>query len=157
MSRPYHEGEITALSEAIRKSPRPMVLSLSPGATPIEKAEHVKTHANLWRISPDFWDLWRLLDRQFELCRSSRNREVLAEGKAIAWAAEAADGGTYLALFNRGEAMAPLEVPLAKLGLTGTVRVRDLWKRAPRGAATGAVRADVEPHGAVLLKLTPER
>ena len=46
-----------------------MVLSLSPGATPIEKAEHVKAHANLWRISPDFWDLWRLLDRQFELCR----------------------------------------------------------------------------------------
>jgi hypothetical protein len=62
-----------------------------------------------------------------------------------------------VALFNRGEAVAPVEVPLARLGLSGTARVRDLWKRAPRGEATRAVRADVEPHGAVLLKLTPKR
>jgi hypothetical protein len=31
--------------------------------------------------------------------------------------------------------------------------VRDLWKRTSLGAATGAVRATVDPHGAVLLKL----
>jgi alpha-galactosidase len=69
MSRPYHEGEIAALSKAIARSPRPIALSLSPGATSIERAEHVKAYANMWRISPDFWDLWRLLDRQFTLCR----------------------------------------------------------------------------------------
>lgn len=69
MSRPYDTGEIEALAEAIRRSPRPIVLSLSPGATPLAQAEHVKVHANTWRISPDFWDVWRLLDRQFELCR----------------------------------------------------------------------------------------
>jgi hypothetical protein len=252
MSRPYHEGEIEALAKAIRKSPRPMVLSLSPGATPIEKAGHVKAHAHLWRISPDFWDLWRLLDRQFELCRqwsphvgpghwpdadmlplgklrispddyvaeqmgltmkqitnehsrftdpekhtlltlwsifrsplmmgghlpendeltlrlltseevlavnqaSTRNREVLAEGTAVAWAADAPDGGTYVALFNRGETPTRVEVPLATLGLSGTVAVRDLWKRVPLGEASGRVGANLDPHGAALLKLDAER
>lgn len=252
MSRPYDAAEIEALARAIRKSGRPIVLSLSPGATPIEKAEHVKAHAQLWRISPDFWDLWRLLDRQFELCRqwqahagpghwpdadmlplgklrispddyvaeqmgltmkeitneysrftapekltlmtlwsifrsplmmgghlpendpltlelltndeviavnqtSTRNREVLAEGTAVAWAADAPDGGTYVALFNRGEARARVEVPLARLGLAGPLAVRDLWKRAPRGEARSAVSAEIEPHGATLLKLTGAR
>jgi hypothetical protein len=69
MSNPYHEGEIGALADAIRRSPRPIVLSLSPGATPLANAEHVKANANMWRISPDFWDVWKLLDRQFGLCR----------------------------------------------------------------------------------------
>jgi hypothetical protein len=230
-----------------------MVLSLSPGATPIEKAAHVKASANLWRISPDFWDLWRLLDRQFTLCRqwqphvgpghwpdadmlplgrlrkdggddyvaeqmgvaresiadeysrftdpekrtlmtlwsifrsplmmgghlpendritlelltneeviavdqSSRgNREVLFDGSRVAWAAEAEDGsGTYVALFNRGpEKAVEVELPLATLGLSGPVAVRDLWRRAPAGVARVAVRARVESHGAALLKLTP--
>ncbi|NJK85585.1 MAG: glycoside hydrolase family 27 protein [Bacteroidales bacterium] len=69
MSFPYHESEIAALSNAIKKSGRPIVLSLSPGATPVEKINHLRQHANLWRISPDFWDDWHFLHRQFELCR----------------------------------------------------------------------------------------
>ncbi len=36
-----------------------MVLSLSPGATDIAKAEHVQEHANMWRMVDDVWDLWR--------------------------------------------------------------------------------------------------
>jgi len=35
--------------------------------------------------------------------------------------------------------------------------VRDLWARSERGEASGNVRAEVEPHGAALLKLTPTR
>jgi hypothetical protein len=87
--------------------------------------------------------------------RSRGNREVLAEGDRVAWAAEAEDGsGTYLALFNRGETKdLAVEVPLSRLGLAGEVRVRDLWKRTSLGPATGTVRATVDPHGAVLLKL----
>jgi hypothetical protein len=252
MSRPYDAAEIEALARAIRRSGRPIVLSLSPGATPIERAGHVKANAQLWRISPDFWDLWPLLDRQFDLLRlwqphigpghwpdadmlplgklrispddyvaeqmgltikeitnehsrfttpekhtlmtlwciarsplmmgghlpesdpltlelltneevlavdqaSSRNREVLADGPAAAWAADAPDGGTYVALFNRGEAPLRVEVPLARLGLSGRLSARDLWKRAPRGEPSGSVGADVEPHGAALLKLTRGR
>jgi len=67
MSRPYHDHalEIEAVRKAIDTSGRPMVLSLSPGETPLDAASHVKRHANLWRISDDFWDQWPLLLEQF--------------------------------------------------------------------------------------------
>ena len=70
MSSPYHGDEIAALSLAIRKSGRPMVLSLSPGPAPLEQAEDLKKHAQLWRISDDFWDNWESLKAQFPLCRA---------------------------------------------------------------------------------------
>lgn len=67
MSRPYHDHapEIEAVRKAIDASGRPMVLSLSPGETPLDAAAHVQRHANLWRISDDFWDQWPLLLEQF--------------------------------------------------------------------------------------------
>jgi alpha-galactosidase len=65
ISRPYHVGEIEGVRNAIDHSGRPMVLSLSPGDTPLVSAEHVRLHANLWRISDDFWDNWTSLDQQF--------------------------------------------------------------------------------------------
>lgn len=61
ISHPYDEirkMEIEALRHAIDKCGRPMVLSLSPGATPLERGSHVQRFANLWRISEDFWDNW---------------------------------------------------------------------------------------------------
>jgi hypothetical protein len=69
IARPYHQPEIEALRRAIDQTGRPMVLSLSPGETPLPKAEHVSAHANLWRVSDDFWDKWSLLLAQFERLR----------------------------------------------------------------------------------------
>jgi alpha-galactosidase len=65
LSRPYHKDEIEAIRKAIDRSGRNIVLSTSPGATPVSEGEHVQTHANLWRISDDFWDDWRTLNEQF--------------------------------------------------------------------------------------------
>jgi alpha-galactosidase len=67
MSRPYHdhEPEIAAVRRAIDRTGRAMVLSLSPGETALTAAEHVRRHANLWRISDDFWDNWDALREQF--------------------------------------------------------------------------------------------
>lgn len=59
MSRPYHQAEIELVRNAIDQSGRPMILSLSPGKTPIEAAQHVSEHANMWRMVDDVWDLWR--------------------------------------------------------------------------------------------------
>ncbi len=59
ISRPYHQAEIELIRKAIDQSGRPMVLSLSPGKTPIEDAAHVAEHANMWRMVDDVWDLWR--------------------------------------------------------------------------------------------------
>ncbi|WP_425397974.1 NPCBM/NEW2 domain-containing protein [Aeoliella sp.] len=69
ISRPYDDvqkAEIEALRRAIDKSGQPIVLSLSPGATPLSAGPHVAQHANLWRITDDFWDRWGLLHAMFE-------------------------------------------------------------------------------------------
>jgi hypothetical protein len=67
ISRPYHEHEreIEAVRSAIDRSGRLIVLSLSPGETALDAADHVAMHANLWRISDDFWDNWKSLEEQF--------------------------------------------------------------------------------------------
>jgi alpha-galactosidase len=67
ISRPYHDHqkEIEAIRKAIDRTGRPIVLSLSPGETAITAADHVTQHANLWRISDDFWDNWPALHEQF--------------------------------------------------------------------------------------------
>jgi len=59
LSRPYHQGEIELIRKAIDKTGRPIVLSTSPGETPIKNAEHVKEHANMWRMVDDVWDIWK--------------------------------------------------------------------------------------------------
>ena len=67
LSRPYHKDEIELIRKAIDSCGRPIVLSTSPGETPIEDAEHVSTHANMWRIIDDFWDNWAQLSVHFAL------------------------------------------------------------------------------------------
>jgi alpha-galactosidase len=57
-SHPYRGDEIRLLSTALRKTGRPIVLSLSPGAAPLEKIEEMRQYAQMWRISDDIWDLW---------------------------------------------------------------------------------------------------
>lgn len=59
ISRPYHQEEIELIRKAIDQCGRAIVLSLSPGKTPVEDAEHVSEHANMWRMVDDVWDLWR--------------------------------------------------------------------------------------------------
>ena len=66
MSRPFRGAEIHALSVALRKTGRPIVLSLSPGPAPVEKYEELKANAQLWRISDDFWDRWIDVKNQFD-------------------------------------------------------------------------------------------
>jgi len=63
----YDEAEIEALSNGLKNSGRSIILSLSPGATPVNAGPHVKQFANLWRVSGDFWDNWPSLDRNFSL------------------------------------------------------------------------------------------
>jgi len=69
ISRPYDEvrqAEIEAIRKAIDKTGRKIVLSLSPGSTPLSKGPHVTEHANMWRISDDFWDRWGALREMFD-------------------------------------------------------------------------------------------
>lgn len=68
LARPYHTGEIEMIREAINQCGRPIVLSISPGETPLSEVEHVKEHANMWRTVDDFWDNWSQLNYQFQVC-----------------------------------------------------------------------------------------
>jgi hypothetical protein len=81
IARPYdavQKAEIEAIRQAIDTCGRPIVLSLSPGDTPIERGEHVMNHANMWRISDDFWDRWLPLYGMFG--RLNRWTKYQAEG-----------------------------------------------------------------------------
>lgn len=68
VKEPIYEHEVEMLANAIERSGRPMVLSLSPGPAVIEKAHHYEQFANMWRITDDFWDDWKLLKAMFERC-----------------------------------------------------------------------------------------
>jgi hypothetical protein len=61
LSRPYHKAEIELIRKAIDQCGRPIVLSTSPGETPVNEAAHIKRHANMWRMVDDVWDTWEHL------------------------------------------------------------------------------------------------
>src|SRR5499427_4033145 len=58
---PYKGDEIRLISKALQssttlsKNGRPIVLSLSPGPTSLDKADEVLQYAQMWRISDDIW------------------------------------------------------------------------------------------------------
>jgi hypothetical protein len=58
ISQPYKIASIHMVSRALKKTGRPIVLSLSPGPTPLANPSDVIQHAQMWRISDDFWDIW---------------------------------------------------------------------------------------------------
>jgi len=58
-NHPYKGDEIRMISAALHKVRRPVVLSLSPGPAPLERATELRRYAQMWRISDDVWDVWR--------------------------------------------------------------------------------------------------
>ena len=63
---PHAEEELIMLADSLHNCGRDMILSLSPGPAPLDKAELFKEIANMWRITDDFWDDWELLYAMFE-------------------------------------------------------------------------------------------
>jgi len=128
ISRPYHEHEreIEAIRRAIDRTGRPIVLSLSPGETALTAADHVKRHANMWRISDDFWAAQR---REPAPVRPRRPRRVDGERPGLARPApRCASPSTALPPAAPADpAGVPIGVSLAELGLPGRCRGRDVW------------------------------
>jgi len=67
LSRPYHRAEIDMIRKAIDQCGRKIVLSASPGETPIANAADIQQHANMWRVIDDFWDDWQPLKEHFAI------------------------------------------------------------------------------------------
>ncbi len=57
---PYRPTEIRQIALAIKRTGRPIVLSLSPGPTALEHGGEVGEYAQMWRISDDHWDVWHM-------------------------------------------------------------------------------------------------
>ncbi|MDE6420522.1 MAG: glycoside hydrolase family 27 protein, partial [Lachnospiraceae bacterium] len=68
MDMPSARAEIAMLHRAMERCGREMVLSLSPGPAKIEEAWYYAQHANMWRITDDFWDHWDSLKDMFDRC-----------------------------------------------------------------------------------------
>jgi len=96
LSPVYHKEELEAMSQAIAKSGREMILSLSPGGTAVVPSyfEHLREHAQMWRLSDDVWDEWDQVRRQFETARlwqkkSGNGRwpdlDMLPLGRLVIW------------------------------------------------------------------------
>ena len=68
LSFPYHKEEIEMIRKAIDQCGREIVFSASPGPAPIEESEHLKKHANMWRIIGDLWDRWEQIKNLFSVC-----------------------------------------------------------------------------------------
>ncbi len=237
MARPYHTAEIHGVHEAILKTGRPIVLSLSPGPAPEAEIAHLREDAQMWRIADDLWDDWKSEKEMYFRAekwaplvteghwpdadmlplgniglraergdaRSSRlthdeqqtmmtlwaifrsplmfggdlptldaytkslltNADVLAvnqhsSGSRVAysngdvriWTARGAKGETYIAVFNLGEAAAPVA---AKWGGLGVLKVpafeKNLWT-GEETRAGGAVKVVVPAHGSMLFGVT---
>jgi MYXO-CTERM domain-containing protein len=66
-STDYWADEVAAIRTAIAASGRSIVLSLSPGETPVSQVTHLVANANMWRMSDDFWDRPNDLSYMFTL------------------------------------------------------------------------------------------
>ena len=65
---PYRIDDIEGMANAINNSGRDIVFSISPGGPETTIINHLRNHANLWRISADFWDEWGSLKAQMDRC-----------------------------------------------------------------------------------------
>ncbi|AEG43588.1 glycoside hydrolase family 27 protein [Isoptericola variabilis] len=75
MLAPYHADAIEALSLAVRRAElrhgRRVTVSLSPGTElSLAHLEHLREHADMWRVSDDLWDRWE--DVEAQLTRLAR-------------------------------------------------------------------------------------
>jgi alpha-galactosidase len=87
-----------------------------------------------------------------------QGRKVRDSGALEVWMKPMADGARAVILFNRGTEAGDVGVAFEELGLApgGKALVRDLWKKADVGPVTGRFQAKVEPHGVVMVRITPQ-
>ena len=80
---------------------------------------------------------------------------ISLKGTAQVWAKEMEDGSKAVGLFNLGEKPDKVTVTWAELGIKGPQVVRDLWRQKDLGTFNDKFEATVQPHGVVLVKITP--
>lgn len=163
-NNPYSaEKEIEMIRLAMDRCGRPMVLSLSPGPAVIEKAWHLRKHANMWRITDDFWDDWKLLNAMFERCEVWQRQvspgcwpdcDMLPLGKIRI----TAGGAGHMTHFTRDEQVTMMtlwSIFRSPLIMGGEMRDNDEWTL---GLMTNreVLRLNSHSYGAEQVRRTPE-
>jgi len=82
-------------------------------------------------------------------------RPVSVGGSLDAWAKKMEDGSLAVGLFNRGPMTQPVSALWSDLGITGKMRVRDLWRQKDLGSFDEEFEAEVPRHGVVLVRISP--
>jgi alpha-galactosidase len=67
------------------------------------------------------------------------------------------DGSKAVGLFNRGKAETKVTADWSDLGLTGKLKVRDLWRQKDLGKFSDKFEASVPKHGVVLVRIWPAK
>jgi alpha-galactosidase len=80
---------------------------------------------------------------------------VARDGLSEVWAKKMEDGSTTVGLFNRDGLEKPVTAGWSDLGLTGKMRVRDLWRQKDLNVLDGEFQAKVPRHGVVLVRMFP--
>jgi alpha-galactosidase len=70
------------------------------------------------------------------------------------WAGQLQGDAAAVVLFNRAEIAQKITVSWSQIGRSGAQAVRDLWLKQDLGTFNNAYSATVNPHGAVMLKIT---
>jgi len=86
--------------------------------------------------------------------------QVWSENALSVWAKEMAGGVYAVVLYNSWDAGTPLEITASFADIPGLssatkAQVRDLWLHQDMGTFTGSYTALVDPHGVVMITLTP--
>ncbi|GLQ87441.1 glycoside hydrolase family 27 protein [Dyella flagellata] len=87
---PYRISEIRQIATAIKKTGRPIVLSLSPGPTQPAHATEIRQYGQMWRISNDVWDGWTFKHEHPTDDFPMGLRDIF--DRLPAWAGQARDG-----------------------------------------------------------------
>lgn len=140
---PVETAEIAAISRAIDRSGRPMVLSLSPGKRlSLAHLDALREHGQMWRISDDFWDDWTQVVEQFQ--RAARWAPFQMRG---AWAD--ADMLPFGRIGVRGHVG---EDRLSRLSVEEQRTVMTLWSMMRSPLMMGGHLPDTPPETLALLR-----
>ncbi|OAZ45790.1 alpha-galactosidase [Microbacterium arborescens] len=140
---PVETAEIAAISRAIDRSGRPMVLSLSPGKRlSLAHLDALREHGQMWRISDDFWDDWSQVVEQFQ--RAARWAPFQMRG---AWAD--ADMLPFGRIGVRGHVG---EDRLSRLSVEEQRTVMTLWSMMRSPLMMGGHLPDTPPETLALLR-----
>jgi alpha-galactosidase len=128
-----------------------------------------RTHMSLWSLlAAPLLAGNDVRDMKPEILAILTNREVIAvdqdklgkqgvrvakEGDIEVWAKPLADGGHAVGLFNRGADEAKVTAKWSDIGISGSHKVRDLWKLWDLGNVADQYSAIVPSHGVVMIKV----